>query len=71
MARRRRTPYISGHCMFAHGQYPCRGEVQNGELVKPRTTLCSCICHGDYEARLVAAGQALVLEKAVGEDEDE
>lgn len=71
MARKRKKPYISGHCMFAHGQYPCKGEVQNGALVKPRTTLCSCTCHGDYEARLVAAGQVLVLEEEAGEDDDE
>lgn len=71
MARRRKTPYISGHCMFAHGQYPCKGEVQNGALVKPRMTLCACSCHGDYLARLVAAGQTLVLVPEDDEDDDE
>lgn len=72
MARRRRkTPYISGHCLFAHGQYACKGEVQNGALVKPRVTLCSCSCHGDYVARLEAIGQVMVVEETVEEDDEE
>lgn len=69
--RRRRTPYVSGHCLFAHGQFPCPGEVKNGALITPRVTLCSCSCHGNYETRLVAAGQVLVVEPDVEEDEDD
>lgn len=69
--RRRKQPYISGYCAYNHGQHPCKGEVLNGSLVKPRVTLCSCACHGDYEARLVAAGQTPVVEEESSEDDEE
>ncbi len=60
--KRRKLPYISGYCAYAPHQYPCKGEFENGSLVKPRTTLCSCDCHGSYEDRLEAAGQGAPIE---------
>lgn len=60
--KRKGQPYKSGYCAYAHGQHPCKGEFQNGSLVKPPTTLCSCDCHGDYEARMKAAGYRIVVE---------
>lgn len=54
--RRRRTPYKSGYCSYAPHQHPCRGEFTNGSKAANPVTLCSCECHGDYEARLQAAG---------------
>ena len=56
--------------MFNHGQYPCKGEYKNGELIKPPVTLCSCTCHGDYAARLVAAGQTLAVEEDEESDDE-
>lgn len=66
--RTRKTPYISGYCLYSPHQYPCKGEFGNGSLIKQRVTLCSCDCHGDYLERLAAAGQTLVL--PTEEDED-
>lgn len=69
--RKRKVPYKSGYCLYAAHQHPCRGQVENGAAVVPRITLCSCSCHGDYEARLVAAGQAPVEEtEDEAEDDD-
>lgn len=73
MAKRRRGgPYKSGYCLYAAHQHPCKGEFENGAAVKPAITLCSCDCHGDYEARLIAAGQSRPVEEPADlEDEDE
>jgi hypothetical protein len=68
--KRRKQAYKSGYCAYAPHQKPCKGEFQNGSLVVPRVTLCSCDCHGDYEARMTAAGQRLVLEETDIEDDD-
>jgi len=74
--KKRGTPYVSGYCLFAarckdpanRAARPiCRGEVTNGVLVKPRITLCSCTCHGDYSARLTAYG----LDEPILEPDDE
>ena len=69
--RRRKSPFISGFCAYAPHQVACKGEFQNGAAIKPRMTLCSCSCHGDYEERLVAAGQAPREEVEETEDDDE
>ncbi len=68
--RKRREPYRSGYCVYGNHQKPCKGEFQNGSLVVPQVTLCACECHGDYEARLAAAGQT-PREHVIEEDEDE
>lgn len=66
--RKRRGPYKSGYCAYAPHQYPCKGEFQNGASIKPFITLCSCECHGDYEARLQAAG---IVPVDIVEDDDD
>lgn len=62
--------YRSGYCLYAAHQYPCKGEFENGSRVAPRLTLCSCECHGDYEARLIAAGQRMP-ELAIDDDDED
>lgn len=66
--RRRKTPYKSGYCLYAPHQYPCKGQVTNGEKAKNRVLLCSCECHGDYEARLKALG---LEPEEIAEDDEE
>jgi hypothetical protein len=68
--RRRKQPFVSGYCAYAPHQAPCKGEFENGAAIKPRITLCSCSCHGDYEERLAAAGQT-PREEEIEEDDDE
>lgn len=57
MARKKKPMYRSGYCAYAPHQHPCKGEFGNGAGAGRKVTLCSCECHGDYEARLIAAGQ--------------
>lgn len=64
----RKPMYKTGHCAFGGHRYPCRGEVANGARVGG-VTLCACDCHGDYEARLAAIGQAPIEAPAQEEDE--
>ncbi len=63
-------PFKSGFCAYAPNHVKCKGEYENGALVKPRVTLCSCPCHGSYSERLEAAGQ-INLEDAEEEVEDD
>jgi hypothetical protein len=53
--------------MFGNHKMACKGWSENGALIVPRYTLCSCDCHGDYEKRLIEAGQS----KTVEDTEDE
>lgn len=69
--RKRKTPYRSGYCVYGSHQRPCKGEFQNGSLVVPQTTLCACECHGDYEARLAAAGQVPKMIEVEEEEDNE
>lgn len=76
MRRRKsnRANYRSGYCMFPNhkpSHHLCRSEVQNGVAITPRVTLCSCLCHGEYEARLIAAGQSLPEEELETDDEED
>ena len=73
MARKRRnkTPYKSGYCLYGNHQHPCKGVFNNGNLVVPPVTLCSCECHGDYEERLAAAGQTPKMIEIEEDDDDE
>ncbi len=69
--RKNKQPYRSGYCLYGNHQKPCKGEVLNGSLVKPRVTLCACECHGDYESRLVAAGQTLNTVEVEEDNQDD
>lgn len=67
--RKRQGAYKSGYCNYAPHQHPCPGEFKNGTAAKNPIALCSCECHGDYEARLQALG--LVPEEPEADDEED
>lgn len=69
MARATRTPYRSGLCATNPHPRPCPGQFKNGAAAKNPIALCSCECHGDYEARLQSLG-IVPAEPEEEEDDD-
>lgn len=67
--RKRSSPFVSGYCAYNPHQHPCKGQFQNGSAAPNPITLCSCECHGDYEARLQSLG--IVVDLTIDEDDEE
>lgn len=69
MRRKIQGAYRSGFCNTFPHQHPCPGEFKNGTAAKNPVALCSCECHGDYEARLQSHG--IVPAEPIEEDDED